>query len=91
MPLNTEELITSRALTHGTFGYNADTFEAFMQILEPRLLIGHPTYVRFALRMILVKMSRILHGDPRFLDHWKDIAGYTRLVEEIIQQENERE
>lgn len=33
-----------------------------------------------ALNMIIVKMSRILNGDPDYADNWHDIAGYATLV-----------
>lgn len=33
-----------------------------------------------ALYMIIVKMSRILNGDPDYADNWEDIAGYATLV-----------
>lgn len=32
-----------------------------------------------ALDMILVKISRILTGDPAYADHWDDIKGYAEL------------
>lgn len=33
-----------------------------------------------ALYMIIVKMSRILNGNPDYVDNWEDIAGYATLV-----------
>lgn len=32
------------------------------------------------LEMLAVKLSRILEGDPRHLDHWVDLQGYPELV-----------
>jgi hypothetical protein len=37
-----------------------------------------------ALEMIAHKLGRILAGDPTHKDHWHDIAGYARLVEERL-------
>lgn len=34
---------------------------------------------REALEMQLTKVSRILHGNPKKVDSWKDIAGYANL------------
>lgn len=34
-----------------------------------------------ALEMIIVKMARILNGDPNHPDNWHDLAGYALLVE----------
>jgi hypothetical protein len=42
----------------------------------------HPVTMqqREAIDMIMVKLSRILCGDPNHKDHWDDIAGYAMLV-----------
>ncbi len=37
-----------------------------------------------ALDMNAVKTSRILCGDPDFPDHWHDICGYSKLVEDRL-------
>ena len=39
---------------------------------------------REALEMQAVKMSRIVSGDPNFPDHWHDIGGYAKLVEDRL-------
>ena len=36
---------------------------------------------REALQMIASKIGRILAGNPHDVDHWRDIAGYARLIE----------
>lgn len=36
---------------------------------------------REALDNIATKISRIINGDPAYLDNWHDIAGYATLVE----------
>lgn len=40
-----------------------------------------------ALEMIAVKISRILMGDPDYIDNWHDIEGYARLVKRRLQAE----
>jgi hypothetical protein len=35
---------------------------------------------REALDMIVVKLARILNGDPNHADSWIDIAGYAQLI-----------
>ena len=42
---------------------------------------------REALDMIAHKIGRILNGDPDYIDSWHDIVGYTRLVEQRLEQE----
>ena len=34
---------------------------------------------QMALEAICMKMSRVVTGDPKFADHWDDIAGYALL------------
>ena len=49
---------------------------------------GHLTDAQqVALEMIAHKVSRILNGDPGYVDNWVDIAGYAQLVVNI---QNER-
>lgn len=40
---------------------------------------GLAPHQRKAVDMILVKLSRIVNGDPYHDDHWDDIAGYAHL------------
>jgi hypothetical protein len=39
---------------------------------------------REALEMIAHKIGRILNGDPEYKDSWHDIIGYTKLVEQTL-------
>lgn len=39
---------------------------------------------RQALTVIADKIARVLSGDPNYADNWHDIAGYARLVEERL-------
>jgi hypothetical protein len=43
-----------------------------------------------ALDMICHKIGRIINGDANYHDNWLDIAGYSMLVADRLQQE-ERE
>jgi hypothetical protein len=40
-----------------------------------------------SLQLIALKISRILTGDPNYVDNWDDIAGYATLVSKRIQGE----
>lgn len=40
-----------------------------------------------ALEMAAHKFGRILNGDPNYIDSWHDVIGYTRLVEQRLEQE----
>lgn len=39
---------------------------------------------REALEMIAHKIGRILNGDPTYNDNWHDICGYSKLVEDTL-------
>lgn len=41
---------------------------------------------RQALEVIQDKVARILNGDPDYTDSWHDIAGYSRLVEDRLNE-----
>lgn len=40
--------------------------------------------------MIVHKLARTLSGDPSYIDHWLDIAGYAQLVADRLEQEQSR-
>lgn len=37
-----------------------------------------------SIEIILHKIGRILSGNPNHLDHWHDIQGYAKLVENLL-------
>lgn len=80
-----DPLLNERGKTHG----NAKEQFALAQLLkvtisrEPNFATMEP-YQREALEMIVVKISRILHGDPDHRDAWDDIAGYAKIVSETL-------
>lgn len=50
-----------------------------------------PADMRESLEMVASKISRILNGDPSYLDSWVDIVGYVQLVIDRIEAQNERQ
>jgi hypothetical protein len=50
-----------------------------------------PSAQLHGLRMIVDKISRIVCGDPDFVDHWRDIAGYATLVADDIEGEKRQD
>ena len=40
-----------------------------------------------ALDMFASKISRILTGDPNYLDNWHDVAGYAARIEELLKEQ----
>jgi hypothetical protein len=76
-------VLNERGTTHGDFRANGAIMQKLKEAMHEeygwtRLL----PYQREALEMIQHKIGRILCGDPNYYDHWRDIAGYAKLVEE---------
>ena len=78
---NTDQILNEREQTHGLFREVAGYAQAIKQLMRSsrnwdRLDVAQAQ----ALEVIADKVARILCGDPSFLDHWQDGAGYFELV-----------
>lgn len=84
-PAGIQATLSERAKTHGCFVENGRITQALkvemINSVNWNSLIPHQ---QEALQMIQHKIGRILSGDPNEPDHWRDIAGYATLVENII-------
>ena len=76
-------LLVTRETTHGSFEDNARVSQSLKRILrdEPgwELLTD---IERESMDMICLKFSRILSGKSMEKQHWEDVVGYAKLVEE---------
>lgn len=81
-----ETILAERSITHGNFSDQAELAQRFKQIAMYNFNSSRPLTAvqREALSMILLKISRIIAGDPNHKDHWDDIAGYAKLVSERL-------
>ncbi len=79
--------LAARKAVHGEFRDHAGLAQALKDVarggcsweqMEPMQ--------REAVDMILHKIARACAGNPHYVDHWHDIAGYARLVEERLPQ-----
>lgn len=81
-----KETLVERKQQHGSFIVHSKISQGLKEIVK-----SGPSYAKLTdiqkegLEMILHKVARIVAGDPNHKDHWKDIAGYSTLVEESIQ------
>ena len=78
----TDQILSDREQTHGAFREVAGYSQAIKQLMRTarnwdRLDVAQAQ----ALEVIADKVARILCGDPSFLDHWQDGAGYFELVQ----------
>lgn len=76
-------ILNEREKTHGSFDANAQVMQELKQVVR-----GTSGWARLkdtqreALDMICHKIGRILCGNPDFKDHWTDLSGYAKLIEE---------
>ena len=83
--MSPEETLKQRGNVHGDFTENAfiaDNLVRVMQASRNWELIS--PIARIALTYIAGKISRILAGDASFADHWHDIQGYAKCVEDRL-------
>lgn len=84
-PVGVDATLAERGGTHGDYRAQGAFADALVSLMEktPNWKLLKP-FQRDALRIEAVKNSRILHGDPDFVDHWHDKAGYNTLVESAL-------
>lgn len=80
-----EETIAERGKTHGHYASQCESWGNIMDALTMGTnWEALDSCQKQALTIIAVKMSRILEGDHKEPDHWKDIAGYAMLVHDWL-------
>ena len=86
-----EEILTERGSKYNKNGTYYDHSD-LSQCLKERVR-QHPGWqgldsdMKESIDMVLHKTARILNGDPKYLDNWQDIEGYTRLVVQRLQSQ----
>lgn len=80
-----QKTLKDRKKTHGEFITHALISQSLKEVLRDHgLLELAPDQVE-ALEMICHKIARILNGNPNTHDHWHDIAGYSTLVADRLE------
>lgn len=81
------EITKQRSSVYGPFLHNAIVAQAIKAAMRnvpnpdnDTRWEDLPHDVREALDLIALKMSRIITGDPAYLDNWDDIGGYAKIV-----------
>ena len=76
-------LLEERQHTHGTFEDNAIISQSFKRMFRAGPGWNQLSDIeREAMDMIALKFSRILSGKSMSRQHWEDVVGYAKLVEE---------
>lgn len=83
--MNTEQILSERQQTHGSFEENAHLSQELKRLLRSKDGWNCMTLAQGeALDMICLKISRIMSGDANYRDHWDDIAGYATLISRTL-------
>jgi hypothetical protein len=76
-------VLNERGSTHGDFSENGKVMQALKVLMREHWGWQKlDTAQREALEMIQHKIGRILCGNNNYFDHWRDIVGYAKLIEE---------
>lgn len=87
-PPTIDALIAERASTHGSFKDNSTFMQAVKDLARQSPNWGKmEAYQREGVDMIAHKLGRVLYGDPNFLEHWDDCAGYSMRVAKTLRGE----
>jgi hypothetical protein len=79
--MNVDQILSDREQTHGLFREMADYSQTIKRLMRTSRNWDKLDVTQAqALEVIADKMARILCGDPSFVDHWQDGAGYFELV-----------
>lgn len=85
-----QSTLNVRGARYGTFFDNSNLSQALKKEVNKALHQQDkdlPAVQREAITFIFQKISRIVNGDPTYVDNWHDIAGYATLVEQYLNQE----
>ena len=90
MGVKLDNVLQERGSRYGTFRANSAISQGLKEIVE-----AHPNWpnmtvdAREGIHNIFAKISRIVTGDPTYIDNWVDIEGYARLVREELEKDAE--
>ena len=83
-------ILKERGARYGDFSEVAELSQALKRYMRKSSRWEHlsPTQ-RESLEMTANKLSRILNGDPDYIDSWQDIVGYMTLVVEDLERKED--
>lgn len=84
------DVLAERGADYGPYAGVADISQAMKRVIRGETLVAKTNWHSLTnaqqegLEMMVHKMARILNGNPNIKDHWVDIAGYAKRVEETL-------
>lgn len=85
---NVKEMLAGREARYGTFEGHAKIAQGLKAVMHERS--GWDALAddqKEALEMAQHKIARILNGDPNYIDNWIDLVGYSQLVVNRLEKE----
>jgi hypothetical protein len=80
-----QETLDERQSTHGDFADHARVTQMLKTVIQNQPGWKNLNAMqRESLDMIVHKIGRILAGNPNHADHWHDIQGYAKLIEDRL-------
>ena len=80
--MTVSETLELRGKSYGDFESNARIAQAIKAAMRGSSnWAALPADMKEAMEHIASKLGRLLNGDPKHLDGWRDIAGYAQLIE----------
>ena len=82
---STEEILAERGSRYGKFSDNSRTTQAMKRVFKTGTSFAQLSDSQLeVLDMVAHKISRIINGDPKYLDSWQDMIGFTQLEINIL-------
>lgn len=84
-----EATLTQRGTRYGDFKTHSMISQQLQEVLfETKSREEMPPYINEALTLICHKLARVVNGDHMYDDNFRDIAGYSQLVVDILNERN---
>ena len=86
-----DAILKERGNRYGNYQDFSETSQTLKEFV--RTLSGWDrlkSYQKESIDMILHKMARIINGDPDYVDSWRDMEGYAKLVVDILERRQNR-
>lgn len=83
-----DKILQERGNRYGPFEMHAEISQILKEYLQalPGWSNLEP-FQRESMDMIAHKIARISNGDPAYVDSWRDIEGYAKLVADILERQ----
>ena len=83
--MSVQQTLEDRNATHGDFADHARATQMLKTVIQNQPGWKNLNAMqRESMDMIACKMARILAGNPNFKDHYVDIQGYAKLIEDRL-------